>query len=319
MKILEIQFFKSVENEFSFIRKEWKTRKALYLMCIPALIQIIAFKYLPLGGIIIAFKNYNFRDGIFGSSWVGLDNFEFLIRSNKVLQVLGNTLLLNSLFITIVMISALILSLIFNEVKSVIFKKVTQSIILLPFFISWIVISVVVYNLLNYEFGSVNQLLKTLGLNPVKFYSEAAWWRPILVLIKVWHDVGWSSVIFLATLSGISPELYEAAKIDGAGRFKQIIYISLPHLYPTISILLIMAIGRIFNADFGMIYGIIGDNPLLYSSTDVIDTYVYRALRQLGDIGMSSAVGFLQSIFGFTLVLISNWGAKKLNNEGGLF
>ena len=246
-----------IKEEFKYMQKEWKYRKVLYLMCLPALLQVFAFRYLPLGGIIIAFKEYNYRDGILGSAWVGFANFEFLFRSAKVLQVLWNTLLLNSLFIVVVMAAALVLSLVFNEIKSALFKKVSQSVILLPYFISWIVISVIIYNLLNYEFGAVNQFLKSIGLNPVKFYSESAWWRPILVSIKVWHDMGWNSVIFLATLSGISPELYEAAKNrrcrDGGSRLPTSVF---PHLYPTISILLIMAIGRIFNADFGMIYGL---------------------------------------------------------------
>jgi len=298
---------------------EWKNRKVLYLMCLPALLQIVAFRYLPLGGLIVAFKDYSYRLGILGSPWVGFSNFRFLFGSFTILQVAWNTILLNLLFIVVPLFIAMIIALMFNELRWGGFKKVAQSIMLLPQFISWIVVGVVVYQFFNFEYGSINNLLKSLHISPLRFYSKPEYWRPILTAIRVWHDVGWNSVIFLATLAGIDPQLYEAATIDGAGKMSRTMRISVPYLYSTVSILVLMAIGRLFTGDFAMIYGIIGDNPPLYPTTDVIDTYVYRALRQLGDVGMASAAGFLQSILGFVVVMIANWGAKRMNEEGGLF
>ncbi|MCU6795545.1 ABC transporter permease subunit [Paenibacillus sp. WQ 127069] len=293
---------------------------SVYLMFVPVGLLLLVFNYMPMGGLVIAFKNFDFTQGIFGSSWANpiFNNFKFLFNSEYALRALRNTIFLNLLFIFSGLIFEVSLALLLNEIRNKAFKKVAQSLTFLPYFISWIVVGVFTYNLLT-DVGAVNSIISFFGFEPIDFFSNPGLWPAILVLIMRWKVTGYGSVIYLAALTGIDASYFEAAAIDGANKWQQIRYISLPMLKPTIIILTLLAIGRIMNADFGMFYAVIGDASTLYPTTDVIDTFVYRGLRVNGDIGMSAAAGFLQSIGAFILVLGSNLIARKIDKDSALF
>lgn len=288
-------------------------------MVLPGVVFFVLFNYLPMAGIQVAFRHFNFREGLFGSPWVGLENFRFFLTNPRVGRVVWNTFFLNLSFIVVHTILQISGALMLNELRSKWFRKVTQSLTFLPYFVSWIIVSVFVYNLLNYDYGALNRLIEGLGLESVAFYNSPQLWPLILILVDSWKWIGFGSIIYLAALSGINPEYYEAAIIDGARKMQQIRFVTLPLLLPTVLILSLLALGRVLNADFGMFYGIIGDNSVLFPTTDVVDTFVFRSLRVLGDIGMASAVGFLQSIVGFLMVLASNLMVRRLHPEGALF
>ena len=293
----------------------------LYLMALPAVVLFFCFAYLPMAGLIIAFKRYTFDGGIFGSPWADpwYRNFLILFNNPAAFNAMKNTLFLNSLFIVIGTIFALALALSFNEIRGNVYKRITQSITFLPFFISTVVVGVLVAGVLAYEAGSLNGLLVALGKNKVNFYMQASYWPAIMVIVNVWKGAGYSSIVYLAAISGIDGAYYEAAEIDGASHMQQIWYVTLPLLRPTVIILTIMAVGKIMNADFGLFFNVTRDIGTLYPTTEVIDTYIYRALRKLGDIGMSSATGFFQSVVSFILVLASNKLANKIEEGSALF
>jgi len=299
--------------------KELKKNKALYLMSIPGIIWFMIFSYIPLLWIVVAFKQYNFVDGPFRSPWVGLENFKFYFDSMYFFRTTFNTLLLNSLFIIFGTIASVVGALMLNEVKNRHLKKLYQSTMFFPFFLSWIIVAALLYSFLNQSYGSVNILLKSLGLATVSWYSEPSLWRPILVFVAVWQGAGYGIVIYISVISSFDICLYEAVKIDGANRFHEIIFITLPQLVPTIIIMLLLSIGRIFYGNFQMIYSIIGDNGVLLPVTEVIDTYVYRAMKIQGEYGMAAAVGLYQSVMGFFTIIIANKLAKKYDENAGLF
>lgn len=297
---------------------ELKKHSVLYIMCLPAIIFFILFNYLPIGGMIVAFKNFNFRDGIFGSPWAGFKNFEFIIRSDMVTRVIFNTIFLNILFIVAGIALGILFAVLLNE-TSLHFRKFVQPVLLLPYFLSWVAVAAIVYSILSYDIGSLNTLLKKLGFEAVNMYNMPILWPGLLTFINSWKTVGLNTVIYTAVLTGIDPSLYEAAQIDGASRRQQIRFISIPMLIPTVIVLTLLSIGRILNADFGLFFNIIGNNSILYSTSDVVDTFVYRSLRQLGDIGMAAAVSFLQSVVGFLFILVMNFLVRKINRENALF
>ncbi|WP_336774714.1 ABC transporter permease [Paenibacillus sp. MMO-58] len=302
------------------IRELFKNR-TLLLMFLPVAVLLFLFNYLPLAGLVIAFKDFDFTKGIFGSNWMHplLDNFDYLFSSDTAFRAVRNTILLNALFITVGLIFEVGFALLLNEVRNKYFKRVSQSLTFLPFFISWIVVGVFAYNLLDFESGAINHFLTTIGLKPIDFYSEAGLWPIILTIAIRWKATGYGTIIYLAALTSVDNSYYEAASIDGATRWQQIRYISLPMLRPTIIILTLLAVGRIMNADFGMFYAMVGDASLLFPTTDVIDTFVYRSLRKSGDIGMASAAGFLQSMIAFVLVIASNYAARKIDKDSAIF
>ena len=254
-----------------------------------------------------------------GSSWVGFENFAFFFQSQILGRVVRNTIVLNLLFITATTTSAVFLAVLFNELRGIWFKKITQSIMLFPTFVSWIIVASIMKGTLGTETGFVNAILEKNGFQTVQFYARADLWPAILTFTRIWKDVGLQMIIYLAAIAAIDPSLYEAATIDGATRLQKISRIILPALLSTVMILTILAIGRIFYADFGMIYGLVGDNGLLLPTTDVVDTFVFRALRKLGNIGMSAAAGFVQSVVGFVFVAIANYTARRFAPEGSLF
>lgn len=303
------------------VLKELSVNKALYTMLVPAVILLFLFCYMPLFGLILAFKEFNFDMGIFYSPWTKpiFNNFLFLFNSEYGIRAIRNTVLLNSLFISVGLVFEVGFALIFNEINSKAFKKITQTLSFLPYFVSWIVVGVFTYNLLTSDHAALNNLLAAMGLPKIDFITNASIWPVILVLVNRWKLTGYGTIVYLATLSGIDSSYYEAAEIDGASRWQQIRYISLPLLRPTVIVLTLLSIGRIFNADFGMFFSVVGDAATLYSTTDVIDTFVYRSLRVSSDIGMASAAGFVQSILSFVLVILSNMAARRVDKDSALF
>lgn len=290
-----------------------------FSMAAPAVLLVLVFSYLPMFGIILAFKNYKYDKGILGSEWVGMKNFEFFFQSNDAARITWNTLYLNFFFIFLGILAAVIVALLLYEVKRRWRVKFFQTTMIFPHFLSMVIVAYVVYAFLNPSFGFVNGILEKCGKEGVSWYTKPEPWPWILIVVNIWKHFGMDCVVYYAALMGINSEYYEAAEIDGANRLQQIWYISLPALVPVITILGILAVGKIFRADFGLFYQVTMDSGALYPTTDVIDTYVFRALRQLGDVGMSSAVGLFQSLVGFVLVLVTNAVVKKIEPENALF
>lgn len=292
----------------------------LYVMLLPGMVYLFINNYIPMAGIVVAFKSYNVNAGMFGSPWVGLRNFDFLFGTNEAAIIIRNTLLYNVAFIIINMVVGIVLAIFISDVVNTRLKKLYQSSILLPFLISIVVVSYIVFALLSHENGMLNKsLLPMLGLDPVQWYNDPTWWPLILIITNCWKGVGYGTLIYIASISGIDQSFYEAAELDGASKWQQITQITLPCLIPSIITLLIMNIGRIFYSDFGLFYQVPQNSGSLYSVTNTIDTYVYRALMSTGGIGRSSAAGLLQSVVGFTLVMVSNLVVRKASAENAIF
>lgn len=302
-----------------FNARELNTNLNLLLMALPGVILLFVFAYLPMFGLMIAFKDYRFNLGIFGSEWVGFENFRFLFGTDAAWRITRNTIVMNSIFIVVNTSASLLVAILLNEVFKSRMVKYYQTLLFFPYFISWVVASYFVFGLLNGNTGLVNQVFAGLGLDPVIWYRAPEYWPAILTLAHLWNGLGFGSIIYLAGILGISPELYEAAKIDGANKWQQIRFITLPMLMPLIIILTLLAVGKIFNADFGLFYFLPRDTPMLYSTTDVIDTFVYRSLVELGNISMAAAAGFYQSVVGFVLVILANWAVRRYNEDYSLF
>ena len=292
----------------------------LYLMMLPGLIYLIINNYMPMGGIIIAFKKYNYAKGIFGSPFVGLKNFEFLFKTKEAWTITRNTLVYNLIFIILGTVLAIAVAIILNEIKSKMAKKVYQTMILIPFLISIVVVSYLVYGFLSTDAGFVNNsILKVMGKEEIGWYSEPKYWPGILIFINIWKNLGYTCIIYYATVVGLDTSLYESAAIDGANRWQKIYHVTLPGLKPTIITLTLMAVGRIFYSDFGLFYQVPMNSGPLIDVTNTIDTYVYRGLMELNNIGMASAAGLYQSLVGFILVLIANLIVRKLDKSSALF
>lgn len=300
---------------------DFRKNKALYLMLIPGIIFFAIFCYIPLGGLIMAFQNFNIMDGIFGSEFSGLDNFKFLLSESMLpdlSRAVRNTFTLNVLFIISGTLSAVGLAVVFSEIKSKKIKKLTQSVSILPNFISWVIIALFLDIFLNSKTGIITNLLESFGTS-INFYQNAKVWPIVLVILKIWQGAGYGSIVYLATITSIDREIYEAAEMDGASRWQQIRRITIPIMIPTIVLMTMFSIGKIFNGDFGMLYAIVGDNSELYATTDVIDTYVYRMMRTLNEFGLSTAVGLVQSLVGLFLVWVSNTLARKYQPNSAIF
>lgn len=292
----------------------------LYLMMLPGLVYLFINNYLPMAGLVIAFKNIDFRKGLLGSDWIGLKNFEYLFATSDAMIITRNTLLYNAVFITVNVIMALFFAILLNEVSKKGVKKFYQSVLLLPYLISMVIISYLVNAFLNSDIGFFNKtILPMLGMHTVQWYSEPSVWPAILIIVNAWKNVGYLCVIFLSAIIGIDVEYFEAASLEGATKFQQIRYITLPMISMIVTIMVLIFIGRIFRSDFGLFYQVPMNSGALFPTTNVIDTYVYRGLMQLGDIGMSSAAGLYQAVVGFILVLTSNMVVRKYNPESSLF
>jgi putative aldouronate transport system permease protein len=302
-------------------KRAFRKNATLFLMGSPGLLLLFLFSYIPMFGLVIAFQNYKAFQGIWGSAWVGLDNFHFLFSTQDAWHITYNTLFMNALFIIVNLLFSLLLALLLNEIrdKSPLLARFYQSTLFFPYFISWVIVGYFVFALLNVDNGLLNRLLTSFHITPVDWYSSPQYWPLILTLVNLWKGVGFGCIIYLAGIVAINPEYLEAAQLDGANTLQKIRYITLPLIKPIIIITTLLAIGRIFYADFGLFYQVPRDNSLLYPATDVIDTYVYRSLTTIGDVGMASAAGFYQSIVGFTLVILANWVVRRTDPDKALF
>jgi putative aldouronate transport system permease protein len=290
----------------------------LTVLALPGLSFLLAFYYVPLFGLLIPFKNMDYSKGILRSDWIGLKNFVFFFKSQDAVKVTRNTLGFNFSFIIITMVVSVILALFLYELpkKKV---KIYQTAMFIPHFISWIVVSYVVYALLNAQMGLIPHFMKNMGMEVPNFFLTPKYWIAILPLAVIWKGIGYNTLLYYTVLMGIDPNQFEAAAIDGASKVQITFRISIPFLIPVITLLFILSIGGIFRSDFGMFFFLTRDSGPLYPVTDVIDTYVYRALRGTGDIGIASAVGLYQSLVGFILVLGSNLLVRKINPDSAIF
>lgn len=298
---------------------EINKNKILYLMVIPALLFFIFNSYLPMFGLYLAFTRYDFRGGMFGSPFVGFDNFRYLFKSGALWTITRNTVLYNFVFIFFGNGLQIFTAILLSRIPGKLFKKSAQSAMFLPYFISYVILGVFVYNLLNYEKGLMNSTLLSLGFDRFDAFNTPVFWIFAMIIAYMWKWLGYGSVIYLAALMGISDEYYEAAEIDGANIFQQIRHITLPLLKPTFITLLLLSIGRIMRGQFELFYNMVGSNGVLFPTTDVIDTFVYRSVTKSFDIGLGSAAGLYQSLFGFILIMVVNSIIRKVNSDYALF
>ncbi len=300
-----------------------KSNKELLLLSLPGAIWFIAFAYLPMFGVLVAFKRFRITGGFFQSLWesefVGFENFKFLFSSGDAWLILRNTVLYNIAFIILGIVLPVIMALMLNELLNKRLAKFYQTSMFLPYFLSWVVVSYCLYAFLNPEKGFFNIVLQSFGADPVSWYSEKKLWPGIILFMSQWKGVGYNTVVYLASICGIDKTYYEAAALDGATKFQQVKHITLPLLKPVILILLIMSIGGIFRADFGLFYQLPRDSGPLYPVTNVLDTYIFRALKTSGEIGMSSAAALFQSTVGFVLIILANKLVAKVDKENALF
>jgi putative aldouronate transport system permease protein len=291
----------------------------LLLMVIPGLVYLIINNYIPMFGLVIAFKQYNVQQGIFGSAWVGFQNFKFLFSTGDAFIITRNTLGYNFVFIVAGTIVSIAIAIMLNELRARSASQAYQSVILMPYLISMVIVSYLVNAFLSVDTGMINRILTSIGLKEISWYTEPKYWPFILVIVSLWKNSGYTCVIYLASVVGINKEYYEAAMLDGASRWQQIIKITIPLIRPTIIIMVVLAIGRIFRSDFGLFYQVPLNSGMLFKTTNVIDTYVYRGLMEIGDIGMSAAAGLYQSVVGFALLILSNLYIRRIDPDSALF
>ena len=298
-------------------RPNYRAKKyiALFSMAIPAVLITFLFSYMPMSGLVLAFKNYRFDKGIFGSDWNGFENFRYLFQSGTGWLITRNTIVFNILNLLTSQALAVVVAIFITELKNIIFKKVAQSVIFLPYFISWVIVGTFIYNIFNYETGLLNRILN----NPVNMYEKPYAWPWIICFFNSWKWAGYNSVIYIAAITGIDDEPYEAAQIDGANHFQCIRYITLPGMLPTIITMLLLQVGRILRGDFEMFYQIVGNNGQLFNATDVIDTYVFRSLLQNANLGMTAAASLYQSVLCFVIIMVVNAIVKKIDADYALF
>ncbi|WP_342414960.1 ABC transporter permease subunit [Paenibacillus sp. FSL R10-2782] len=293
--------------------------RILFLMLLPTLIFFFINSYIPMVGIYYAFTQFDFNTSLFDAKFVGLQNFQFLWQSGTLTKLTLNTVGYNAAFILFGNVIAIVLAILLNELRGRYFKKIAQSVMFLPYFVSFVILSVIVYNIFNYDNGFLNTLLVQIGGERVDVYNQPWVWIFLIILFYLWKNLGYSMVIYLAAITGISDEYYEAAKMDGANIFQRIWYITVPMLKSTFVVLLLFALGSIMKGQFDLFYQLIGNNGVLYNTTDILDTYVYRSLKVTFDVGMASAAGVYQSLFGFILIMTVNYIIRKLNDEYALF
>lgn len=298
---------------------ELKRSRVLFLMLVPTLLFFLISNYLPMVGIYYAFTRFTFRGGLFGSPFVGLENFKFLFRSGKLATLTMNTLGYNFAFIIFSNLFQIFFAVILSRLQCRPFKRITQSVIFLPYFVSYVILNVIVYNIFHYDIGFLNNFLLSIGARPVNVYNTPSVWPVLMVVFYLWKQLGYGMVVYLAAITSISQEIYEAADIDGAGVIQQIRYITLPLLMPTFIILFLFSLGRIMRGQFDLFYQVIGNNGVLYNATDILDTFVYRTLKQDFDVGMGTAAGLYQSLFGFVVIMVTNWLIKRKHEEYALF
>lgn len=301
------------------VGKTLMQNKTLIFMCLPAIVFFFVFSYMPMPGMYIAFVKLNYAKGIFGSKFVGLKNFEFLFTSGQLAQLLKNTVLYNLAFIILGNVLQLFFAILLNEVRCKSFKKVSQSLMFLPYFISDVLVALLVYNILNYDYGFLSNIVRNLGGEMPKIYQDPQAWPALIVLVNLWKSTGYGTVVYFAAITGMDTSMLEAAQIDGANGFQRIRYIILPTLKPTVIVLFLFAIGGILKGNFGLFYNLVGNNSVLFPTTDIIETYVYRSMMNSNNFAQSSAVGLFQSVVGFFIVMGANAFVKRLDADYALF
>lgn len=298
--------------------KQLKKNRVMLCMLIPATVFVIIFSYIPMGGIVLAFKNFSYAQGIFHSPWNGLDNFRYLFVSNKIWTLTRNTLLYNIAFIFLRVIFEVGFAIILSEITGKVFKKFAQGFMFLPYFISWVVVSTIMLNIFGNN-GVLNSILAQFGVTNFSIYKQVKEWPIVLVIVRLWKQTGYGSVVYLAAIAGISKDLYEAADIDGTNVWQKIRYITIPSLKPTIMIMVLLALGNVFRGDFGMFYQLVGSNQLLLNTSDIIDTYIYRMLTTSPNVGFTAAAGLYQSVLCFVTIVAANYIVKKVDPDYTLF
>lgn len=309
---------RQLKKKTSFLHDMVKNR-VLYLMLLPTVVFFLIFNYIPMMGIYYAFTRFDFNSNLFTAPFVGMENFKFLWKSGTLLRLTLNTIGYNIAFIFLGHGFAIFVAILLSELRGKWFKKITQSVMFLPYFVSFVILSVIVYNIFNYDNGFFNTLLTSFGMEKVDVYNKPWVWIFLIIIFFLWKNVGYNMVIYLATITGISDEYYEAAKIDGANIFQRIWYITIPMLKSTFIVLLLFALGGIMKGQFDLFYQLIGNNGVLYNTTDILDTYVFRSLKVTFDMGMATAAGLYQSMFGFILIMTVNYIIRKVNDEYALF
>lgn len=291
----------------------------VYIMLLPGFLYLLINNYIPMAGMVIAFKNVDYAKGILRSDWLGFKNFEYLFKTPDAFRITRNTLLYNVAFIIVNLVIGVLFAILLSEIRSRISVKIYQTVILLPYMISMVIVSYLAYAFLASDMGLINGILGIFGLKEISWYTEEKYWPFILTFVNCWKYVGYGTVVYLASILGIDRSLYEAASVDGISKLQEIRYITVPMIKPTIITMVLLNIGRIFYSDFGLFYQVPMNSGALLNATNTIDTYVYRGLITLGDIGMSSAAGVYQSIVGFLLIMAANWLTKKYSSENALF
>ncbi len=292
----------------------------IYLMALPGLLYLLINNYVPMGGLVVAFKNFSAKKGIWGSDWAGFKNFKFLFQTKDAWIITRNTICYNLAFIVLGTVLTVTVAILLNEIRSKKAGRLYQSVILLPYLVSWVIISYLVYAFLSAESGFINNtVLSAAGKESVSWYNEAKYWPVILVIVYLWQSTGYHSIVYYASVVGIDKSYYEAAELEGAGPWQKIRYITLPLLRPTIITMVMLSVGKIFYSDFGLFYQIPMNSGTLLRTTNVIDTYVYRGLLQQGNIGMSAAAGLYQSCVGFVVVLCANMLVRRIDRDSAFF
>jgi len=295
------------------------TNLSLLLMSLPGLAMLFVFNYMPMFGLVIAFKDYRFAKGVFGSEWVAFRNFRFIFGAGMGWRIVFNTVFYNLIFIFSGLVGSLLLALLVNEIHQHRMSRVYQAMAFLPHFVGWVVVGIFANLFLRSDGGVVNKLLLGLGLEKINFYQSPQYWPFILAGVNLWKSVGFGSITYLTGILGISDEYYEAAQIDGANRWQQMWFITLPLLLPLIITVTLLQLGGIFRGNLEMFQQMVGTNPLLYPTTDIIDTFVFRSLLNLGNLGMAAAAGLFQSVVGLIMIMLTNWLVRRLRREQALY
>lgn len=300
-------------------RVQTKMTLALFSMMLPGFIYLLINNYIPMAGLTIAFKRFDYSKGIWGSEWCGFDNFTYLFKTQDAVNIIRNTIGYNLVFIILGNVLAVAVAIMLNNLRGQMNKKIYQTVILIPYLISMVVVSYIVFGFLSQENGFLNKLIVSMGGDPISWYTISKYWPLILVIVNLWKGFGYSSILYYATVIGIDSSLYEAATVDGANKWKQIWHVTLPGLKGTIITMVLLNLGRMFYTDFGLFYQVPMRSGLISSVTDTIDVFVYKGLTQLNDVGRASAAGFLQSVLGFVLVLTANYIVRKIDEDNALF
>jgi ABC-type polysaccharide transport system permease subunit len=307
-----------IQHEHGFLvelRRNW----ILFVFLVPCFIYFLINNYLPMAGVYFAFTQFNFRDGLFASPYIGFKNFEFLVNAD-LFRLTRNTILYNLVFIGVGNVLQIIFAIFVSQAASKWFKRTSQTLIFMPYFVSYVILKVIVYNIFEYDFGLINSYLAAFGIERLDFYNTTSYWPWLITGFYLWKNLGYGMVVYLATIMGISDEYYDAAKVDGANVFQQIMYITVPMLKPTFIILLLYALGGIMKGQFELFYQLVGTNGVLFNVTDIFDTYVYRiTTTQPLSMGLGTAAGLYQSIFGFVIIVVTNFIIKRRNEEYALF